>query len=75
MAPWLSPKNYEKNFFVRSKKNLFPVFSGVKDITPAKFKLDRFITVGGVDGQTYTPGPHWSFLMNSLLINYNGATL
>ena len=31
---------------------MFPVLSGVKDITPAKFQLDRFITVGGVDGQT-----------------------
>ena len=48
----LSPKKLRNFFFVRSKKFLFPVLSGVKDITPAKFQLDRFITVGGVDGQT-----------------------
>ena len=59
----LSPKNYKKNF-VRSKNFLFPVLSGVKDITPAKFQLDRFITVG-VDGQTnkhtYIPGPYVNY--------------
>ena len=27
---------------------------GGKDITPAKFQLDQFITVGGVDGQKHT---------------------
>ena len=61
----LSPKNYKKKFFVRSKKFLFPVLSGGKYSTPAKFQLDRFITVGGVDGQTYTqtniPGPYVNY--------------
>ena len=50
--PEAIPQKLRKFFFVRSKKFLFPVLSGVKDITPAKFQLDRFITVGGVDGQT-----------------------
>ena len=42
---------------------MFPVLSGVKDITRAKFQLDRFITVGGVDGQTHThiPGPYVNY--------------
>ena len=52
--PEAIPKNYENIFFVRSKKFFFPVLSGGKDSTPAKFQLDRFITVGGVDGQTHT---------------------
>ena len=50
--PEAIPKNYEF-FFVRSKKFLFSVLSGGKAITTAKFQLDRFITVGGVDGQTH----------------------
>ena len=61
----LSPKNYKKFFFVRSKKFLCPVLSGGKDSTPAKFQLDRFIAVGGVDGQTHkhthTPGPYVNY--------------
>ena len=46
---------------------MFPVLSGGKDSTPAKFQLDRFITVGGVDGQTHThtqthiPGPYVNY--------------
>ena len=62
--PEAIPKNYEF-FFCPIKKFLFPVLSGVKDITPAKFQLDRFITVGGVDGQTYKhtyiPGPYVNY--------------
>ena len=58
--------NYEIFFFVRSKKFLFPVLSGGKDITPAKFQLNRFITVGGVDGQTHIPGPY---------VNYSRMTI
>ena len=50
--PEAIPQKLRNFFFVRSKKFLFPVLSGGKDITPAKFQLDRFITVGGVDGQT-----------------------
>ena len=52
--PEAIPQKLQKKFFVRSKKILFPVLSGGKDSTPAKFQLDRFITVGGVDGQTNT---------------------
>ena len=51
--PEAIPQKLRNFFFVRSKKFLFPVLSGGKDSTPAKFQLDRFITVGGVDGQTY----------------------
>ena len=47
------PQKLRNFFFVRSKKILFPVLSGGKDSTPAKFQLDRLITVGGVDGQTH----------------------
>ena len=61
----IPPKITKNFFFVRSKKFLFPVLSGSKDITPAKFQLDRFITVGGVDGQTHTqthiPGPYVNY--------------
>ena len=49
----LYQKNY-KLFFRPIKKILFPVLSVGKDITPAKFQLNQFITVGGVDGQTHT---------------------
>ena len=52
--PQAIPQKLRNFFFVRSKKFLFPVLSGGKDSTPAKFQLDRFITVGGVDGQTHT---------------------
>ena len=44
------PPKITKIFFVQSKNFLFPVLSGGKDSTPAKFQLDRFITIGGVDG-------------------------
>ena len=50
--PEAIPQKLRNFFFVRSKKFLFPVLSGGKYSTPAKFQLDRFITVGGVDGQT-----------------------
>ena len=53
--PEAIPQKLRNFFFVRSKKFLLPVLSGGKDITPAKFQLNRFITVGGVDGQTHTP--------------------
>ena len=59
--PEAIPQNYEKNLFFRSKKFLFPVLSGGKDSTPAKFQRDRFITVGGVDGQTYIHGPYVNY--------------
>jgi len=52
--PEAIPQKLRNFFFVRSKKFLLPVLSGGKDITPAKFQLNRFITVGGVDGQTHT---------------------
>ena len=68
----LPPKIAKKKFFVRSKKFLLPVLSGGKDITPAKFQLNRFITVGGVDGQTHTqthiPGPYVNY--SKILANY-----
>ena len=51
--PEAIPQKLRNFFFIRSKKILCPVLSGGKDSTPAKFQLDRFITVGGVDGQTY----------------------
>ena len=55
-------------FFRPIKKN-FSGFSGGKDSTPAKFQLDRFITVGGVDGQTHTqthiPGPYVNYSKTS----------
>ena len=52
--PQVIPQKLRNFFFVRSKKFLFPVLSRDKDITPAKFQLDRFVTVGRVDGQTHT---------------------
>ena len=42
--PQAIPKNNEI-FFVQSKNFLFPVLSGGKDSTPAKFQLDRIKTV------------------------------
>ena len=69
--PEAIPKKLRKFFFfIRSKNFLLPVLSGGKDITPAKFQLNRFMTVGGVDGkhthththtQTHIPGPYVNY--------------
>ena len=47
-------KKMLQKFFLPDQQNfLFLEVSKSKSITPAKFQLDRFITVGGVDGQTH----------------------
>ena len=50
--PQAIPQKLRKFFFRPIKKIFVSGFKWGKDSTPAKFQLDLFIAVGGVDGQT-----------------------